>query len=116
MEPFSMAVLRRFGTLLRGTASWAVFQQEQRLESHIGSEMRRHSVNVVRRTYGVDVDRDDVETGEAAQQLQSLARGESAPGRRAHTGRHRRGVRIHVPGKVDWAVLPCAMRLGQHVG
>src|SRR3979411_2835241 len=111
MEAFSMAVLRRFGTLFRGTASWAVFQQEQRLESHIGSEMRRHSVNVVRRTYGVDVDRDDVETGEAAQQLQSLARGESAPGRRAHAGCHRGVERIHVPGEIDRAGRRCVSQL-----
>jgi hypothetical protein len=41
--------------------------------------MSRHSVDVVRRAHGVDCN--DVEAGEAAQELQALARGEATLGR-----------------------------------
>jgi len=57
-------------------------QQHQAFMDHLHRERGRHVLAVVRRAHRVHVDRDDVEAGEPAEELEAFAREQAAPARR----------------------------------
>src|SRR5262245_9117974 len=54
-------------------------EQHQRLVNHMGAEMGGHAVDVLRWAHRIDIDGHDVEVGEAAQEVDALARRQATP-------------------------------------
>ena len=82
----------------------------------MGAEMGRHAVDVLRWAYGIHIDRHDVEVGQAAQQVDALARAQATPGGCADAGGAGRIEDIHVEAEIDRALADFVAELRHALG